>query len=255
MNRIDVDAVYKNLLELEGLLLLIKERGDEVYEELLPHFKERLSTLCGSLDCLNAGTPMAVGKNSEFAAENAHVQEPEEMDDVDEGVGHIIEIENSAAVDDHLDGREFSRETTTSADIEEDGCSLADKEPATESDEEQIASNAEFEEIEDADEDDHEGMQSESPVAPEVFRVGDMLPHQNQHDLRRSFTLNDRFRFRRELFGNNDNEFADALNLVSAMNTLSEAEEYFYDDLGWDDSNDEVKEFMSILSRYFNSRR
>lgn len=71
--------------------------------------------------------------------------------------------------------------------------------------------------------------------------------------LRRSFTVNDKFRFRRELFGNSETEFADALNLVSAMNCLSEAEDYFYGDLEWDSENEEVRDFMDVISRFFES--
>lgn len=66
-----------------------------------------------------------------------------------------------------------------------------------------------------------------------------------------AFTLNDKFRFRRELFGNNDIEFADAVNVISAMNNLPEAEDYLYNDLCWDSSNEDVQAFMAILTEYF----
>jgi hypothetical protein len=41
------------------------------------------------------------------------------------------------------------------------------------------------------------------------------------------------------------------INLVSAMASLSEAEDYFYGDLEWDLENEEVKDFMNIIAHYF----
>lgn len=66
-----------------------------------------------------------------------------------------------------------------------------------------------------------------------------------------SFTLNDKFRFRRELFGNSDIDFADALNVVDAMNSLDELEDYFYNDLCWDPNDENVIDFMSIVGARF----
>lgn len=71
-------------------------------------------------------------------------------------------------------------------------------------------------------------------------------------ELRRMFTVNDKFRFRRELFGNSDTEFTDTLNLVEALRNYNEAEDYFYNDLAWDAEATEVQEFMAVVNRYFN---
>ncbi len=98
------------------------------------------------------------------------------------------------------------------------------------------------------------------PVSSEVELCDEKTPitidiklaQQYSKDLKKAFTLNDRFRFKRELFGNSDNDFADALNLVSAMQSLTEAEEYFYGDLGWDPESEEVQEFMSVIINHFS---
>lgn len=73
-------------------------------------------------------------------------------------------------------------------------------------------------------------------------------------DLRKLFTINDLYRFRRELFGNSDSEMADTVNLIAAMNSLDEAEDYVYGDLGWSRDNDEVADFMTIVGRAFGRR-
>lgn len=69
-----------------------------------------------------------------------------------------------------------------------------------------------------------------------------------------AFTINDRYRFRRELFGNSDAEMIDTLELLAAMSSADEAEEYLFDDLGWDRTNDDVADFMAIVRRRFADR-
>lgn len=61
------------------------------------------------------------------------------------------------------------------------------------------------------------------------------------------FTLNDRFRFRRELFGNSDNEYRSALSLLQQFADYNEAYNYFISDLGWDKDSPEVVDFLEIV--------
>lgn len=65
------------------------------------------------------------------------------------------------------------------------------------------------------------------------------------------FSINDRFRFRRELFSNSDSDFNDALDMLASMDCYEEAEDYFYNNLEWDMDNPEVCAFMEIVARYF----
>lgn len=65
------------------------------------------------------------------------------------------------------------------------------------------------------------------------------------------FNLNDKFRFRRELFGNSDAQYVECLDLLSAMSNLDEAKDYLYEDLKWDQSNEDVKAFVELLSNYY----
>ncbi|MDE6116113.1 MAG: hypothetical protein K2G33_01225, partial [Duncaniella sp.] len=70
-------------------------------------------------------------------------------------------------------------------------------------------------------------------------------------DIFKAFTLNDKFRFRREVFRNSQDEFDETLDVISQMNTFDEAEEYFYNDLCWDADNEDVKEFMDTVRKHF----
>ncbi len=84
-----------------------------------------------------------------------------------------------------------------------------------------------------------------SPIRQEPLR-------QPQEPRRKpAFCLNDRFRFRRELFNNSDSEFSVAMNRIASMDSYEEAEEHFIEELGWDPDNQEVADFMEIIKIYF----
>lgn len=68
-----------------------------------------------------------------------------------------------------------------------------------------------------------------------------------QCPLIKAFTLNDKFRFRRELFAGDDEDFASTLALLEQMPSFEEAADYLYHDLLWDRRNEAVVEFMEIL--------
>lgn len=67
------------------------------------------------------------------------------------------------------------------------------------------------------------------------------------------FSINDKFRFRRELFSNSNPEWLNALALLETMADLSEAEDYLFDDLQWDRESPDVEAFVQVLTRYYNS--
>lgn len=65
------------------------------------------------------------------------------------------------------------------------------------------------------------------------------------------FCLNDRYRFRRTIFGGSDAEFAATMNTVARFAGFKEAEEFFYTDMGLDKNDEDVKDFMEIIKNYF----
>ena len=114
------------------------------------------------------------------------------------------------------------------------------------------------EEAEDDTPEETENSAGEEPAVPEDdntpterITIDEAFIRNKSKDLRSAFSINDSFRFRRELFGNSAAEMADAINLAEAMQTFDEAEEYFYGDLGWDKDSEEVKEFMTIIRNHF----
>lgn len=65
------------------------------------------------------------------------------------------------------------------------------------------------------------------------------------------FSINDRYRFKRELFSNSDAEFNNTLALVASMENYDEAEDYFLTELGWDEEAEEVTDFLAVIRKYF----
>ena len=85
----------------------------------------------------------------------------------------------------------------------------------------------------------------------EPLRVSDKLHRTLSKDLRRALSLNDRFRFARELFGNDVSKLDHSLAAIEGMNTLEEAEGYLLGDLGLNADDEPVAEFMAIVKNHF----
>ena len=102
----------------------------------------------------------------------------------------------------------------------------------------------------DEDDDDDEVLDDDD----EALTLDEALQRSMSRDLRKAFSLNDRFRYRRELFGNSDVEMNDTLNVVETMHSYSEAEEFFYGDLEWDSESPEVKDFMAVIRNHFYNK-
>lgn len=66
-----------------------------------------------------------------------------------------------------------------------------------------------------------------------------------------AFCLNDRFRFRRAIFGGSDAEFNIAMDRIAAMASYDEAENYFLEEMGLNPEDEDVADFMEIIRIYF----
>lgn len=88
---------------------------------------------------------------------------------------------------------------------------------------------------------------------PGELRVDEMLSRREARNLRKAFTLNDKFRFRRELFGNNDELFGQTLDTLQQMTSYQQAVEYLEHNMGWDVKNEDVVDFLSIIKNHFGT--
>ena len=91
--------------------------------------------------------------------------------------------------------------------------------------------------------------EEESPAAP--LRVDEKLQRHLSKDIRKAISLNDRFRFQRELFAGSANAMDTAIEHIEVMTSYGNAELYFYSQLNWDRENEVVKDFMAIVRNHF----
>lgn len=80
----------------------------------------------------------------------------------------------------------------------------------------------------------------------------EILERKNFTDLRKSFSLNDRFLFRKELFGGNDELMSRIIDDLNQQSSLQEALDYLRSKMNWDFKDRTVTEFMGHLERRFH---
>ena len=271
-----IQQMLAEAYELEGLLLLADNRGDDTPEYVYTAIGEKIDRL-RSLTALakpakaDDGDDEIIGVTGLGLFEAAQTAEPESFDGNDadavtseDKLSH--ELDDAEPLSLMLD-TELEAETTKSEAETE-----TEPKPEAESEEEEVpivnAEIAEAEPIEEVTEEaEHEEDSEEEPEvdttneeeedlevatdSDEPMRLDEMLQRSKSKDLKSAFSLNDTFRFRRELFSNSGAEMTDALHMVEAMHSFDEAEDYFYGDLGWDRESDDVKDFMAIIKNHF----
>ncbi len=71
-------------------------------------------------------------------------------------------------------------------------------------------------------------------------------------DLRRSISLNDSFRFSRELFKGDNEQMNRVIEQISEMNSLETAVAFLVSKVDVDEENEAMADFMEILKKFFN---
>ena len=89
----------------------------------------------------------------------------------------------------------------------------------------------------------------EEPESP--LRVDEKLQRHLSKDIRKALSINDRFRFQRELFAGSADALNTAIEHIEAMRSYGNAELYFYSQLHWDRENEVVKDFMALVRNHF----
>lgn len=93
------------------------------------------------------------------------------------------------------------------------------------------------------------------PIAEDVpagpMRVDEKLQRDLSRDIRKAISVNDRFRFQRELFAGSASAMNTAIEQVEMMKSYGNAELYFFSQLHWDRDNEVVKDFMTIVRNHF----
>lgn len=225
--------MLREVLELEGLLMVADSRGDETPDAVFTLIKEKIEQLREYTSCL---PDVAVD-------EQEPVVEPEDEPE------YVLEAEPEEEIEPEPE-EELEPEIEAEPEIEEEPEPEPEEELKAEP-EPEIEPDVEAEpEIE--VEPEPEIIKNVDETAPDaIITLDEAFIRNKAKDLKSAFSLNDTFRFRRELFGNSAADMNDAIDLVNAMNSYEEAEDYFINDLGWDAESDEVGEFMEIIRNHF----
>jgi hypothetical protein len=282
-NTMSATELFDLSLEIEGLLALAVRREDMVPSEVFQLLNDKTLRFAEGIQALvsHAGCPVVTSASSRAAQEREFVASlpslpglfdseaaPDESAPCDEDNAPVSMVVDVSMVAEDQAGYEASddRDAATDASMNITPMDTAMETPVDAPVETPVATKGEDTHVSEAEShapDADSGVQTvdaevslfaEVPEAP-VKAVETARPRHAVHEpgeLRRMFTVNDKFRFRRELFGNSDTEFTDTLNLVEAMRNYNEAEDYFYNDLAWDAEASEVQEFMAVVNRYFN---
>lgn len=272
----EISNAYSNVLELEGLLLLLKTEIADNYKvnRLFDRLFDKLEEINADIMAIRQQYGQELGDESELQEEDAALNSSADV------LSH-----DSDAIDCNCEVPANQSDSALPECRKKEDCS-ADQ-IASDSDS-AIADSVLFEEAQDADCDvaDVDAVEDNAPEVSDIShdiavqddnaahqRVHDVVPSVNsvniilddsgvdvnrsafaisaRGDIKKLFTLNDNYKFRRQLFSNSQQEYAQTLLMIEGMESTFEAEDYFYKTLGWDRENPDVKDFMSIISAYF----
>lgn len=224
----NIDKLIALNLEMEGLLRILKERSSQ---DAKKRFYDALTEY------------VSISENSAYTTENdesAFNTEPVDPTPVEEFMpDEEIPAEMAEAIITTFDEDEKIEDDETEPETEEEEVLIQTDMAAEDS----VKSDDTTETVDDSELPDNE--------PGEQLRVDEMLTKREARDLRKAFTLNDKFRFRRELFCNNDPLFISTLNILSSMKSLDEAERYLTDNMGWDPESEDFKDFVAIIANHY----
>ncbi|MDR1644516.1 MAG: hypothetical protein LBS05_01635 [Tannerellaceae bacterium] len=81
--------------------------------------------------------------------------------------------------------------------------------------------------------------------------LNEAMEKKNLSDFRKAFSLNDRFYFRKELFGDDEAKMNKIISDLNDIQSYEESVRYLNDKQGWETENDAVPEFMKLLEKRF----
>lgn len=91
-----------------------------------------------------------------------------------------------------------------------------------------------------------------APVMPRSnVSLNDLLEKKNLSDFRKAFSLNDRFRFRRDLFHGNEEQMNQVISDLNQIDSLDKALRFIDKNLSWDMNNETVADFIKLLEKRY----
>ena len=246
-----LETLLKQVLELEGLLLIAEKRGDDVPNLVIDMIKQKAAAI-GEM----AGVAASDNKQGIDALPDDEPDDDITVEFVDDedapSADEPVEAESSAPVAAEPEPVVAPEPSVVQPEPAPEPTPVSEPESTPVSEPEPVeAPTPAPEEVEpEAETEEFEPDPDDQPLTLDEAFHRDMTK-----DLRQAFSLNDRYRYRRELFGNSDSVMNETLNLIEAMHSFDEAEDYFYNDLQWEHDSPEVADFMVIIKNHFWNKR
>ena len=246
-----LETLLKQVLELEGLLLIAEKRGNDVPNLVIDMIKQKAAAI-GEM----AGVAASYNKQGIDALPDDEPDDDITVEFVDDedapSADEPVEAESSAPVAAEPEPVVAPEPSVVQSEPAPEPTPVSEPEPTPVDEPEPVeAPTLAPEEVEpEAEAEEFEPDPDDQPLTLDEALQRDMTK-----DLRQAFSLNDRYRYRRELFGNSDSVMNETLNLIEAMHSFDEAEDYFYNDLQWEHDSPEVADFMVIIKNHFWNKR
>lgn len=257
-------------VKMEGSCLVLAERDDVVARQLFEgyhaEFDELAATVFGRTEC--AGQCAAPAWATDEATGESIGKEDDEAAVLAEFIETVLDSDDEKTEEEPAAEAEPEPETpaeeTAPVQSEPEPEPEAEPEPEPEAEPEPVAVT-ETEEAAEVKEPENvagtaepEPEQPEADARPEVkseakaeMRVDEMLTRREARELRKAFTLNDKFRFRRELFNNDNDKFRETLERIERMQSNDEAVAYMTEVLGWNLDDEAPSDFAAIVANHF----
>ena len=251
---VNIEELITINYELEGLLYLVLHRGEDTPQQIWSMINDKIDALREGIKISEEQDDAAQDSAADdtYNVNDAIAAEPKDImtvHDIEETSAQHSEEALAPTIEYNIETETIVEEATEAVTESKTETEVA-AEPMIEEETE-----SEYEETKNETIESHDTTASDTEeVNEETYGIDEKLDRQYSRDLRKAFSLNDRFRFRRELFGNSDAEMNDTLNLVEAMLNREEACDYFYHDLQWDRDNPEVIDFMAIIDKHFSNK-
>lgn len=245
----DINSLLITAYELEGLLSLARDRGNETPQRVYEQIRAKI-------EYLNSAT--APSAEEEVKAEATAAPQPEPAKPA-EPEATKAEAEAAEGADAEAEVEEEitkAEETETPA---KPDVALGESASTEEREEAEAAPEDEPEDLnrvdmQQAEEDEMDSAASEAETWESHHSAEIAEAKSDGAELRKYFTLNDRFRYRRELWGGSDVAYQAGIAQIASMKSLSEVKRYLIEDLEQAPDSPEVADFLELVAPYFQSR-
>lgn len=234
----NIASLLTNVYEIEGLLLVVARHGQDtpslVYKRIQKAAQD-LNNQCQALAYDNDEWVEDQTAKQEPAPQPVEVPAPQPVQEPEQPTA---EVSPEIPVEDREPDEDIEFEFVYDDD--------EPMEQSQQSDEDQPVTPFSFEDKPAAINDAVGGTETdnEATTTPPAWR-------DPAKDLRKSFSLNDYYRFRRELFQGDEAAMNTVLDHIQELKTTSEVRAFLFDQLDWDKNSDDVKDFLEIVNNLF----